>query len=374
MKGIFYVSLIPYFICATAPLFASNLHSIPIAIVATFIINCFLIPQRFYQIVNVVFGCICTLFYLYYQSITTSLQIPFSAELDLFITLVGIILIATKISFYYKNLRELQYQVYKNNDFLNKIADINPHFVFTKNRKREFTFVNEALAKVYQIDKDNLIGKKDEDFNPQFIAENHFKEDDMQVLNKGVSIINRDEMVFDLNGEEIWLQTTKKPIYDKNNNIIGLIGIANNITDKKKIELEIIEREARYRRLFEHSFEGLFIIDKECNIRDCNKNITSFLKYPETNLLIGKNLRSLFQSFWKSDEFLEFLDSEKLFLPSQKSKIENYFGVERHVEFTILKILPYEKLQLVCTIKNISEKIELEEKEKELVQKQLENS
>ena len=372
MKGIFYASLTPYFICAIAPLFASNLHSIPIAIVATFIINCFLIPQRFYLIVNVFFGCISTIFYLYHQSTSTSAHIPFSAELDLLITLFGIILIVVKVSFYYNNLRKLNQQVFNNNDFLRKIADINPHFIFTKNKNREFTFVNEALAKVYQLDKDKVIGKKDEDFNPQFSTENHFKEDDLQVLNNGVSIINRDEMVFDLDGKEIWLQTTKKPIFDANNNIIGLIGIANNITDKKKAELRVIESEARYRKLFDYSFDGLFIIDQECNIEECNNNVIEFLQCPNKEILLGQNLSDLFSSSCKPEVYANFLASEELVLPIKTASIENYFGEKQKVEFTIMKIVSHDNTQLVCTIKDISEKIALEEKEKELIQKQLE--
>jgi PAS domain-containing protein len=49
--------------------------------------------------------------------------------------------------------------------YLRKIIDLNPNFIFAKNRKGEFTLVNDALARTYGTSVNDLLGKTDGDYN-----------------------------------------------------------------------------------------------------------------------------------------------------------------------------------------------------------------
>jgi PAS domain-containing protein len=49
--------------------------------------------------------------------------------------------------------------------FLRQVIDINPNFVFAKDRQGRFTLVNQAVADVYGTSIEQLIGKSDADFN-----------------------------------------------------------------------------------------------------------------------------------------------------------------------------------------------------------------
>jgi len=372
MEGIFYVSMTPYFVFAITPLMIGHLDSIPFCIVVTFIINCFLIPKKFYQIVNVSFACISTLGYFYYQTYGEKISIPFSTELNILITLMGIILLIGKITFYFKNLNNLKRQLFENIDFLNQISDINPHFIFTKNKNREFTFVNEALAKVYQIDKSNLIGKKDEDIDDFFNNHHHFREDDMAVLNKGISVVKREEYIIPKNGKNIWLETTKKPIRDKHNNVIGIYGMANNITKKKEAERKTIESEKRYCQIFNHSFDSLLIINTNGEIIDSNQNAISFFGFPNKETLLKNNIWKIFPEEQNQVDLKELCNSRiKYCLPIVGNAIDTN-GKNIPVENSIFKIKIEDTNQIIWATKDISKKIELKKKEKELLDKQIE--
>jgi PAS domain S-box-containing protein len=84
---------------------------------------------------------------------------------------------------------------------------------------------------------DDAIGKTDFDIWPYEIAK-RYHEDDLQVLQYGKSIINREEQIYSANGAMIWQLTTKLPLYDSQGNIIGLVGVGRDITELKKAEQE----------------------------------------------------------------------------------------------------------------------------------------
>jgi PAS domain S-box-containing protein len=83
-----------------------------------------------------------------------------------------------------------------------------------------------------------IIGKTDFDFYPKELAEGFFA-DDQSVIRTGQPVLNREEYLLDEHGEKQWLLTSKLPLKDKEGNIIGIVGIGHNITDRKHAEEEI---------------------------------------------------------------------------------------------------------------------------------------
>ncbi|MGA9778969.1 MAG: PAS domain S-box protein [Verrucomicrobiia bacterium] len=83
------------------------------------------------------------------------------------------------------------------------------------------------------------IGKTDFDLFPKDIAKAFFA-DDQAVLKTGKPVINREEKVIRPDGEVRWLLTTKVPWCDAHGNIIGLVGIGRDITDKKHLEEQFL--------------------------------------------------------------------------------------------------------------------------------------
>ena len=264
-----------------------------------------------------------------------------------------------------KNSKQLKQQITFSNSILKQISDIYPHFIFTKNTNREYTFVNDAIAKVFQEEKNNILGKKIEDFASNVRGDEHIREDDLKVLEEGQSIIEREEKVIDLDGQEIWLQTTKHPIHDDQNNIVGILGIANNITDKKKAELKLIESEERYRKLFNYSFDGLLVINAQGNVVDCNNNFISFLKYPSKEALINKNIHELTDEPC-TQEFNDFLLNSNTPIRNEVCNIYDYSGNLISIEYNVTKLLQNGKQHIILTFKDITEKLALKKKEEEI--------
>lgn len=77
---------------------------------------------------------------------------------------------------------------------------------------------------------EKMLGKTDYDFSADFLAE-AFQKDDQQVMETGVPILNRIELVPARDGSLDWLSTTKVPLYGNDGEIVGLAGVSHIIHD-----------------------------------------------------------------------------------------------------------------------------------------------
>ena len=81
--------------------------------------------------------------------------------------------------------------------------------------------------------------KTDYDLFPQEIAD-QFYADEQTIITSGLAIINKEEQTIDLvTGQPIWFLTTKVPFRDSQGNIVGVVGLSRDITDRKREEEEL---------------------------------------------------------------------------------------------------------------------------------------
>jgi PAS domain S-box-containing protein len=124
--------------------------------------------------------------------------------------------------------------------YLRKIIDLNPNFIFAKNRKGEFTLVNEALAKTYSTTVNELLGKTDADFNTNMQEVEHFRNDDLHVMDsRKVKVIPLEEITDSKTGRKKYLQTVKTPIEDEAGQANQILGVSTDITDRIEIQRKL---------------------------------------------------------------------------------------------------------------------------------------
>ncbi len=120
--------------------------------------------------------------------------------------------------------------------FLRQIIDLNPSFVFAKDRDGRFTLVNQAIADAYGTSVDSLLGKTDADFNPNREEVEGFRRDDLEVINTLKEKFIPEEVITDGAGQVRWLQTIKRPIISPDGTANQMLGIATDITARKQAE------------------------------------------------------------------------------------------------------------------------------------------
>ncbi|MBN2303508.1 MAG: substrate-binding domain-containing protein [Anaerolineae bacterium] len=121
-------------------------------------------------------------------------------------------------------------------NLLRTLVDSIPDMIFAKDIQGRFTLKNERDARLMgATSPGETLGKTDFDYYPPEIAE-HFKANDIYVLQTGESLINREELNIDAQGNRRWFLTTKVPLRDEQGQVIGLVGIGREITQRKQAE------------------------------------------------------------------------------------------------------------------------------------------
>lgn len=136
---------------------------------------------------------------------------------------------------YIRNTKSLRRQ----KRFLRQVIDLNPNLIFAKDREGRFTLVNQAVANAYGTSPQQLIGKTDADFNNNIDQVEHFKNDDLKVMDSLQDLIIAEEILTDASNNKRILSTIKRPIIDDSGQANQVLGVATDITISKQLEHEL---------------------------------------------------------------------------------------------------------------------------------------
>ena len=118
---------------------------------------------------------------------------------------------------------------------LQDLMDNSLDVIYFKDKKGRLVLVNRAHAKGLGLKPEQVIGKTDFDIFDKERARKML-EDDLKVIKTGKPLIDKIERATRADGVDNYVSTTKVPRYDKNGNIIGLIGITRDITKRMQFE------------------------------------------------------------------------------------------------------------------------------------------
>jgi PAS domain S-box-containing protein len=149
--------------------------------------------------------------------------------------------------------------------FLRQVIDLNPNFVFAKDREGRFRLVNQAIADAYGTSVDGLLGKKDADFNPNEEEVERFRRDDLEVINTLKEKFIPEEVMTDAAGQTRWLQTIKRPIISPDGTASQVLGISTDITAHTQAEMALRQSEERFRQIAENIREVFWITEPREN-------------------------------------------------------------------------------------------------------------
>ena len=117
---------------------------------------------------------------------------------------------------------------------LQTVLDTIPTRVFWKDTSGAYLGCNRLFARdAGNKDVSDIIGKSDADLN----LDNYtfrYAQEDIEVIETGVSIVDRQEPSMRTDNEA-WREITKVPLLN-NNNIVGMLGSYNDITEHKRME------------------------------------------------------------------------------------------------------------------------------------------
>jgi PAS domain S-box-containing protein len=133
-------------------------------------------------------------------------------------------------------------------NLLRILIDNLPACIYVKNLEGRYLVFNAASVRQVGLNSEaEAIGKTGFDFFPPELAR-LYQTDDQQVLIGGRTITDLEEPTQDREGNRLWYLTTKLPLRDTSG-VIGLLGISQDITERKRTEQALRDSEERFRFL-----------------------------------------------------------------------------------------------------------------------------
>jgi PAS domain S-box-containing protein len=136
----------------------------------------------------------------------------------------------------------------KQRSFLRQVIDLNPNFIFAKDRDGRYTLANQAVAEAYGVPVEELLGRGDADFNPNEDEVEAFRRDDLEVMDALQDKFIPEEVITDASGRVRWLQTIKRPIIAPDGRVTQMLGVATDITARKQAEEALHRSEEQLRQ------------------------------------------------------------------------------------------------------------------------------
>ncbi len=111
-----------------------------------------------------------------------------------------------------------------------------PQKVFLKDVNCVYLWANSNFKKDLNLGENSVKGKTDYDIFPKELAD-RYSADDKTIIESGRLITFEEKFI--KNGVESWISTTKTPVIDDEGNIVGLLGLFWDITDRKRADESI---------------------------------------------------------------------------------------------------------------------------------------
>jgi diguanylate cyclase (GGDEF)-like protein/PAS domain S-box-containing protein len=171
--------------------------------------------------------------------------------------------------------QELEEALERERGLLRTMIDSLPAKIYAKDAESRFIACNWPVAREMGSTPPEIIGKTDFDFFPRDMAEGFFA-DEQAVIRSGRPLIDREEQVLDqITGQTREISTTKVPFRDRAGNVIGIVGIGRDITERKRYE-ERIRHLATHDPLTDLPNRSLFSERLNASLREASTASTRF--------------------------------------------------------------------------------------------------
>ncbi len=285
-----------------------------------------------------------------------------------FVTISSILLYILTKQFFI-NLQKEKDKLANINNILENIIENAPIIIFWKDRNGVYRGSNKLFLELMNLkDEKELLGKKDSDFN--IIENENFMSDDLYVMTNKKPMLNYTETISAKNNDIRILNTSKVPLLDENDNVIGVLGVIQDLTNQINNQNRLKEHEQLLIQQSKLASMGEMI----ANIAHQWRQPLSIISTSATGIKIQKEMGILDDA--SEIKSLDCINENAQYLSNtiedfrdffKKSKTKAFVNLDNLLEKTLKLILTRLKNKEITIIKN-SLDIEFETYEREMIQ------
>jgi len=169
--------------------------------------------------------------------------------------------------------------------FLRQVIDMNPSMIYVLDDEGRNILANETFRDFLGVGPEEITGKYPDEFLLNHADGLNARQSDREMLESSKDKHVQEQNVRDREGNLHRLYTVKIAERDAGGKVSRIFGVSTDITTIRQSEEALRRSEKRFRELFEHSNDAIFIHDLEGRILDVNRQTCRMLGYNREELL-----------------------------------------------------------------------------------------
>jgi PAS domain S-box-containing protein len=246
-------------------------------------------------------------------------------------------------------------------EFLQKVINTIPSMLGVKDINGKYLTANKKFADFIGLSANNILGKTDEQILADPVEIEDHKIDDASALESGIPISSTKTITKD--GETHYMQSTKVPLKNENNQYDKILFISHDITEQIENQKNLQQRSRELMLLTENTDLQIWYLKDPETYGLINKSHADFLNKSKEEIEYKK-----FQSIFNADFAANYTMNNKPCFEEKKSIHfqewnKNGYGIERLLD---IKKTPMVDASgnvefVVCTAQDITEEYEARE-------------
>jgi two-component system sensor histidine kinase/response regulator len=203
---------------------------------------------------------------------------------------------------------ELEDALQHSQSFYHSLVETIPQNIFRKDLQGRFTFANSRFCEAVKRPANEIIGKTDFDLFPPELA-SKYQQDDRRVLEQKVPF-SATEQHKDANGNNLFVQVIKSPLFGPNGELTGVQGIFWDETERYKAEEALAYERDLLRAMLDNIPDSIYFKDRESRFLAMSRSLAIRLGLNSPEEAAGKTDRD----FFSDDHAQEALHDEECIL------------------------------------------------------------
>lgn len=205
------------------------------------------------------------------------------------------------------------------------LFDYIPDAIYYKNTRNKIIRVNDYYCKIVGIPKEQIENFNAHEIYPKSLAKKYWEYDEKVIKTKLAQIDVEEE--WNTKSGTKYVLCSRIPIRDQSEKVIGILGIAKDINERKMTESRLKESEEKFRTITDNAIMGICII-QDNQIKYCNDRFSKILGYTPKEI-----------NNWKYDDIKQIIHPEdkSIVLEQLQQKQEGKKEVLENYEYRLIK-------------------------------------
>lgn len=170
-----------------------------------------------------------------------------------------------------------------------------PYSIFWKNTDSIYMGCNNEYLALSGIGEEGIYGKSEYDLNSEDIAEK-FIEEDKELLKTRKDVFHRETKI-QRNGKDLWVSTSKVLIMNEKGEPFSILGIIEDITERKETEKMVSEASARFEAIIKNYPGGIWCVNNDREFTVLEGLELKHMGLPASSEAIGRQISDVLRNF-----------------------------------------------------------------------------